>query len=484
MELIFSKEAGRARCWFVFNNGEVLGHPQPEKTLALALKWAKEQDDFGGEANAVCTVSDLASGTTMLLAGLGDKDAFTHETLRRSASQLVRACCRKKLKSVSVGFADPSCLTKELARALAESLVMSGYRYTACLSKPQEEGLDIAYLDLPEALVSAAKEGALLGAAVREARELVNEPANIQTPLHLAEETQALGKRYGFEVEVLDEQEIKALGMKALTAVAQASVNPPAVIVMRYKGAPESGETLGLIGKAVTYDSGGLNLKAGARFITMKHDMAGSATVIGAMCAIAAAKLSVNVTAVAAACENVIAGNAYKPGDIIGSMGGKTIQVNSTDAEGRLTLIDAMTYAARKEKVTSMADIGTLTGAARRMFGDYGAPYVTTDRALGAKFADAAQTAGELVIEIPLIEDMKEMLRCPVADLLNTAAAEVGGMVTSSLFLREFTEGLPWVHIDAAGPCWLERDIYYETKGGSGWGVRSLYHLASLLAEK
>ena len=266
--------------------------------------------------------------------------------------------------------------------------------------------------------------------------------------------------------------------MEALLQVSKGSPNSPAVIVTRYLGDPERpGGRMGLIGKGVTYDSGGLNLKSGQRFITMKHDMAGGATVIGAMCAAAARKLKVNAVAVVAACENLISGQAYRPGDIIGSMGGKTIQVNSTDAEGRLTLIDAMTYAIRHEKVDRLVDIATLTGAARRILGEYGAPVLGNDSGLWDQLSAAGERAGELVCRVPLVEDARAKIRGDVSDLVNTTLEQTGGMVTAALFLEEFTEGRPWAHIDAAGPLWLDHQRPYTPKGGSGWGVRTLYYL-------
>ena len=292
-------------------------------------------------------------------------------------------------------------------------------------------------------------------------------------------------KKYGMKFVTLfvAEEKIRSLGMEALYQVSKGSPNPPVVIIMRYTGAPECPEDItALIGKGVTYDSGGLNLKAGQRFTTMKHDMAGGGTVIGAMCAIAQQKLRCNVVAVVAACENLISGRAYKPGDIIGSMGGKTIQINSTDAEGRLTLIDAITYAIRYEHASRLVDIATLTGAARRILGEYGAPVLGNDDSLWSALEAGAKGSGELVCRVPLVPDARAKIRGDVCDLLNTSLAETGGMVTAALFIEEFVEGKPWMHIDAAGPLWLDHDMPYTPRGGSGWGVRTLYHMVKGLA--
>ncbi|MEG1773911.1 MAG: M17 family metallopeptidase, partial [Oscillospiraceae bacterium] len=388
---------------------------------------------------------------------------------------------RQKLDAIALPLSGADA---NLLRAAAEAAVMAGYRYTAFLTVKTSCGLKEMTFEADEALRWAFDEGVTLGDAVCEARDLVNEPANSQTPEKLAQEAVALGKKYGFTTELLDETRIFALGMEALSAVSVGSPNPPVVIVMRYCGDPaHPEEILGLIGKGVTYDSGGLNLKSGQRFITMKHDMAGGGTVIGAICAIARQGLKANVTAVVAACENVISGYAYKPGDIIGSMAGKTIQINSTDAEGRLTLIDAICYAVQYEHVTQLVDIATLTGAARRILGEYGAPVLSNDDALCAALGEGALDAGELICRVPLVEDARKKIRGDVSDYVNTSLAETGGMVTAALFLEEFVSKKPWVHIDAAGPLWLDHEMPFTPKGGSGWGVRTLYHLVKRLSK-
>ena len=318
----------------------------------------------------------------------------------------------------------------------------------------------------------------MLGQAVCISRDLVNEPANDQTPAKLAEEIAGLGQRFGFEVAVYDEDAMAAWGMKALLAVCQGSPNPAKLIVMRYQGDPDSRERLGLIGKGITFDSGGVNLKRNERIVTMKHDMAGGACVAGTMCAIAGQKLRRNVVAVVAACDNLVGSNAYKPGDIIGSMLGKTILIKSTDAEGRLSLIDAIQYAIHHEGVTALADIATLTGAARTIYGEYACPYMCPDEALCAQVAAAGSACGEKLLPFPLLPEMKEKIKGDICDLCNTARSDTGGMITAGLFIQEFTEGLPWAHIDAAGVLWLDRERDYLAAGGSGFGTRALYHLA------
>lgn len=445
---------------------------------AQALRLAETYEAFTGKLGQVACVREYQSGGAHVFAGLGG-DA-SDEAVRRAAAKLVEWAERQKIERL--GIAASGFEAREL-RAAAEAAVMAAYRYTEYLTDKPECALQQVVFEADQALAAAGEEGVALGTAANVARDLVNEPSNVQTPLRLAQEVQALGAAYGFQVELLEQEKIRSLRMEALYEVSKGSPNPPVVILLRYQGDPAHPEDItALIGKGVTYDSGGLNLKSGQRFTTMKHDMAGGGTVIGAMCAIARQKLRANVVAVVAACENLISGTAYKPGDIIGSMGGKTIQINSTDAEGRLTLIDAITYAIRCEHVSRLVDIATLTGAARRILGEYGAPVLGNDDGLWEALAAGAAASGELMCRVPLVPDARSKIRGDVSDLLNTSLAETGGMVTAALFIEEFVEGRPWMHIDAAGPLWLDHDMPYTPKGGSGWGVRALYHMVKGLA--
>ena len=445
---------------------------------AALLHQAARCEAFTGALGQVACVWDYQAGTGTVFVGLGETAA--PEAVRRATAKLVEWAGRHKLETLGL---DGMQLEAAEVRAAAEAGVMAAYRYTEYLTKKPQQTLTGLVLAVADDCRAAAEEGVTLGTVTNVARDLVNEPSNVQTPVRLAWEVEELGRTYGFAVEVLDLERIRALGMEALYQVSKGSPNPPAVIVMRHMGDSAHPEDItGLIGKGVTYDSGGLNLKSGQRFTTMKHDMAGGATMVAAMCAIARQRLRANVVAVVAACENLISGTAYKPGDIIGSMGGKTIQINSTDAEGRLTLIDAMTYAIRHEHVSRLVDIGTLTGAARRILGEYGAPVLGNDTAFWQALERGAEVSGELVCRVPLVEDAREKIRGDVCDLLNTSLAETGGMVTAALFLEEFVEGKPWLHIDAAGPLWLDRDMPYTPKGGSGWGARTIYHMVKGLS--
>jgi leucyl aminopeptidase len=295
-------------------------------------------------------------------------------------------------------------------------------------------------------------------------------------PVTLAEKVIELGDAKGFEVEVLDYDQIKALKMESFIAVAKASAHEPRFIIMRYKGDPASEDVLGYVGKGLTYDSGGLSIKPTASMATMKSDMAGSAAVIGAMCAIADNKLKKNVVAVVAACENMIAGNAYRPGDIIDSMGGKTIFIGNTDAEGRLTLIDAMEFIVTKEKVSRVLDIATLTGAAIHCTGTAASVAISNNDEFYKKVDDSFALSGEQVWRMPIFDEYKELIKHEEADLTNIAGSP--GTVTAGLFVGEFNGGLPWVHLDIAGTAFSKKVSGYISKGGTGVAVRPLYYLA------
>ncbi|MEG0320292.1 MAG: leucyl aminopeptidase, partial [Niameybacter sp.] len=312
---------------------------------------------------------------------------------------------------------------------------------------------------------------------VIEARNLVNEPANVIYPESLAERVQVLGTENGFEVEIFDETQIQDLGMKAFYEVGKGSARLPRLIVMRYMGDPTNETILGLVGKGLTFDTGGYSLKPAASMDTMKSDMAGAAAVIGTMCAVAKNKLKSNVVAVVAACENAISGISYKPGDIIGSMAGKTIEVLNTDAEGRLTLIDAVTYIIRKEKATSVVDVATLTGAALVALGTTTTAVISNDDAFYNELMEGAAKTGEKFWRLPAYDDYKKLIKSEIADLKNLGGRNAG-TITAGLFIGEFVEDKPWLHLDIAGTSWAESSLNeYSGKGATGVPVTTLYNM-------
>ena len=308
------------------------------------------------------------------------------------------------------------------------------------------------------------------------AKDLVNEPANVIYPEILANEVVKIGAESGFEVEVIHEEKCKDMGMQAFLSVAKGSVHSPKLIVMRYMGDEGNKEVLGLVGKGLTYDSGGFSLKPPTGMIDMKEDMAGAAAVIGTMSAIAKNKLKKNVVAVVAACENILSRDAFKPGDIIGSMAGKTIEVNNTDAEGRLTLIDAITYIIEKEGAGMIIDVATLTGAAIHALGRYTTAVVSNNDQFYETFMEATNVTDESFWRLPTFDHYKKQLKSKVADLKNSDKTGAG-TITAAMFIKEFVQDKPWIHLDIAGTASTESPISeYMGCGATAVPLRTLYY--------
>jgi leucyl aminopeptidase len=308
---------------------------------------------------------------------------------------------------------------------------------------------------------------------------MVNEPANRMTPTVLAARAETMAQEFGLGCEILDQDRMKQLGMGSLLGVAMGSAEPPAMIILRYQ--PESGVAqtahLGLVGKGVTFDSGGLSIKPADGMEKMKYDMAGGAAMIGAMRAIAQLKPAIPVTALIPAVENMTGSRAQRPGDIVTSLSGKTIEVLNTDAEGRLILADALTYAKRLG-CTHLVDAATLTGAIVVALGHIHVGLFASDDALRDKVMAAANAEGEKMWQMPLDDDYKDYLKSAFADLPNIGG-RWGGAITAATFLKEFADGTPWVHLDIAGTAWLDDAKPFMAKGPSGVAVRTLVRLAT-----
>ena len=308
------------------------------------------------------------------------------------------------------------------------------------------------------------------------ARDLVNEPANILYPETLAERAALVGKESGFEVEILDKNEIEKLGMKAFLEVAKGSIHEPKLIVMRYMGNPKNNEKIGLVGKGLTFDTGGYSLKPSTSMDTMKSDMGGAAAVIGTMQALAKNKVQKNVIAVVAACENAISGGSYKPGDIIGSMAGKNIEVLNTDAEGRLTLVDAITYIIEKENVEKIVDVATLTGAVLVALGTEITGVISNNDDFYDELLVAGKRSGEKFWRLPNDKCFKKLYKGDFAELKNTGGRNAG-TITAGMFIEEFVQDKPWLHLDIAGTSWTDNGNDCTPKGGTGAPVKTLYEL-------
>ncbi|WP_321329755.1 leucyl aminopeptidase [uncultured Ilyobacter sp.] len=434
----------------------------------LLLKKLIEKENFSGKKEERLEVSFLeeAQLTNMVLIGMGKEESHVKENLRKTIYEVLDGVKGSVLITASnEKLQDPD--------TIAEVSNYLNYNFNKYKAGKKEKDLKIELLSSREG--EPGKEGNILGQSVNITRDLINEPANVIYPETLAIHTIFMGQKYGFEVEVLHENTIESLGMKAYLAVARAAEKKPKFIVMRYKGDPKNPEEIiGLVGKGVTYDTGGLSIKPSDGMASMKSDMGGAAVVIGTMTAVARMKLKKNVVAVIAACENSIGGNAYRPGDIIGSMAGKSIEVVNTDAEGRMTLIDAITYIIRNEKVTEVIDVATLTGGVIIALGhDATGVFTNTDK-MYKNLQIASKKWGEEVWRLPLLPQYKELIKSDVADLKNTGG-KLASAATAAKFLEEFVENIPWMHLDIAGTSFIFSEKGYSKMGATGETVRTLY---------
>ena len=440
---------------------------------------------FSGKSGEVASVVYLEEGSDqprkVLVAGLGKDTELTLETVRKAIGESLKEAEKLNIERLAVvPWTYQALSVADVARVVTETSLLASYRFDRYLSEKKDRKLNSIQVcyepELEVEVVQAIKVGQTLGETTNLARTLVNEPANFMTPERLAEQAVEAGEMYGFAVDVLEMDAIRELGMTAFLEVGKASVNKPRLIVMRHLGNPEQADSvIGLVGKGLTFDSGGLSLKQAQGMGDMKYDMAGAAAVIGAMGAIARENLPVNVVAVVAACENLISGEGYRPGDILTSMSGKTILIESTDAEGRLTLADAVHYVITKENASTVVDVATLTGAVIVALGDVATGVITNDQKLYEHLEQASEQSGERVWQLPSFPEYREQNKTPFADLKNTGGRGAG-TVTAGLFVEAFVQGKPWMHLDIAGTAFASKDKGYLTQGATGVGVRLLYH--------
>lgn len=458
---------------------------QDEK-LTVIYKHFKESNKFKGNAGEICVATNVVeSGVQdIIFIGLGSKDELTTEIIRGSFGKAIKKAIELKSKKIALNMTSNKKLSVEdITKSMVEGIGFGEYRFDKYKTEANENSeIEVSICTdengKPNSIDEYIDEALILVETTKFARDLVNEPANVLYPETLAEKVIGSGNKYGFEVEVFDEKKINELGMESFLSVAKGSELPPRLIVMRYFGdESKKDDILGLVGKGVTYDSGGYSIKPTSSMDSMKSDMGGAASVIGAISAIAKKKLKINVVGVIAACENLISGKAYKPGDIIGSMAGKYIEVLNTDAEGRLTLIDAVHYIIEKEKVNKVIDLATLTGAALVALGVTTTAVVSNNDEFYKELESASLKADEKVWRLPDFDDYKKLIKSDIADLKNTGGRHAG-TITAGLFIGEFVQNKPWLHLDIAGTAWTEKESSYCSKGGTGVGVRTLYYLA------
>jgi leucyl aminopeptidase len=441
-----------------------------------------------GEMTLIHTLGKIAA-PRVIVAGLGKADAFTLDKVRSVSAAAARYARRLRCTSAATithGAGIAGLDAEASAQAVAEGTLLGLYTFRRH-KKPPEDETELDELVIGEhdaskidALRRGAGRGAVLAEAANFARDLANEPSNVLTPTEMASRARALAQETGLECEVHDRDWMEQQGMGALLGVAKGSQQPPKFIVLRYRGG--GGTHLALVGKGITFDTGGISIKPAQGMEEMKGDMSGGAAVIAATAAIARLKPKIDVTAVVPATENMPGGNATKPGDVLRAMSGKTIEVINTDAEGRLILADGLAYA-RQQSPAAIIDVATLTGAIAVALGNVAMGAMGNSDALYARVGRAAEAAGEKVWQLPMYDEYKEQIKSDVADMKNTGGRNAGS-ITAAFFLKEFVEDTPWVHIDMAGVDFYEKEKGVIVKGASGIPVRTLVHLALDLAQE
>ena len=372
--------------------------------------------------------------------------------------------------------------TNTIAQVIVEASTLSAYKFLKYKSeeeKKKERALEEVILSLPANKIAAAEEGIRVGKIVSEAvifaRDLINEPAEVTSPSYLSQIAEDLAKdsKGAVKVKILEKEEVEKFGMGAFLGVAAGSDKPPKFIRLSYR-LTNPKKKIVLIGKGITFDTGGLSLKTPEFMETMKSDMSGAAGVLAVFKALSLLKPKVEVVGLIPACENMPSGSALKPGDILHAMNGKTIEVLNTDAEGRLTLADALSFALSREKPDEIIDIATLTGACIVALGQEIAGMWGNDDKLMTEIEDAAIASSERIWRMPLVKDYKELLKSHIADIKNVQTGRFAGAIAAALFLSEFVGKTPWVHLDIAGPAYVEKDTPLTPQGGAGFGVRLL----------
>jgi leucyl aminopeptidase len=426
-----------------------------------------------------------AEGKRWLLVGLGARSDFTPERARVAAA--AAAARAREISTRALCWGLPCDSAPGVAAALVEGTILSAYRFerfkSAAPDASERAQLERLIIAGAQDLEASVAEAGTVAEAANAARELQNRPGNDLTPTALGEHALSLaGELDGLTVEVEGRDAIVARKMGAFAAVAQGSDQEPALITMRYEGPRASGPLVGFVGKAVTFDSGGISLKPGAKMAEMKFDMSGGAAVIEALAAIARLRLPVRLIAVIGATENLPSGGAIKPGDIVTAANGKTIEVNNTDAEGRLVLADCLCHAVA-EGAEQIVDLATLTGAVIVALGSTYAGLMSNDDAFAARIEQAGGRSGEIVWRLPLHEEYDKLLEGRYADLDNAPEARKAGTIIGGAFLANFVGETPWAHLDIAGSAW-DLDRAYVGKGASGYGVRLLVELARSYAEQ
>jgi leucyl aminopeptidase len=463
-----------------------------DKALTGAITELIRQGEIKGKLNENTIIHSLGKlpASRVVIVGMGKKPELSQDKVRGAVATTCRLLKQKgvtNIATIALGAGNAGISLEGAAQVVTEGVMLGVYSFRKHITKEAEYG-EIEQLIIVTAdetmlpmLELGCRKGRILAEATNLARDMVNEPANYMTPTQMAETAKELAQHYGLELNVLEREQMRELGMGALLGVTQGSQQPPKFIILNYKGSDSNGIDIALVGKGITFDSGGISIKPSEGMGEMKGDMAGGGAVLATMGAIVQLKPRINVTGIVAATENLPSGSALKPGDILTAMNGKTIEIISTDAEGRLTLADALGYA-RKLEAKLMVDIATLTGSCRVALGDICTGAFGNNQELIDKVITAGNATGEYIWQMPMYDDYKEQNKSDIADVKN-AGNRYGGSITGAQFLSEFVGDTPWVHLDIAGTFMSEKERNYMVKGATGVPVRTLINLVMSLAE-
>ena len=443
-----------------------------------------------GETTLIHTLGRIAPAR-VLVAGLGARDDFSLDVVRRVTAEScrrLRGIGVERVATVAHGAGVGGLDARSSGQAIVEGAVLGLYRFDKYKSSMEDGGkieqLTIVEFDgsKAEEIERGVAEGVVIADSVNLCRDMVNEPANFMTPTRMAETALEVAREAGIELEVLERDDMQERGMGALLGVSQGSDEPPKLIVMRYRGSPDDTRSLGLLGKGITFDSGGISIKPANNMGAMKGDMAGGASVIAAMKAIGRFRPQINVTAIVAATENMPSGRAQRPGDVVRTLSGKTIEIDNTDAEGRLVLADAVAYAS-SIGLTHIVDVATLTGAMRVALGSVCTGAFGNDQEFTDSVVSAGESVGERIWQMPTYDDYREQYKSDVADIKNTGGSPAGS-ITGAMIIGEFVGDASWVHLDIAATSMSDRTMGYNGKGATGVPVRTLIAVARQTAEE
>jgi leucyl aminopeptidase len=476
----------------VFSDGKLDGAAEAaDKELGGALSEVLANKEITGAANETSLLRASGGETKRILAvGLGDRAKFTPNALVKYAGTAVRHLGKRNVHEIAIALPlEAEHHTRDAAGFIVEGALAATLDTTTYRTEP-DKPIVLETLSLvatagshefdKSALEAGAKHGEIIGEAVNFARRLALTPANEMTPTHMAKEAEAVAKAHGLEFHALDEAQMEKKGMGSILGVSRGSDEPAAMIVLKYTGDPDSKEVLGLVGKGLTFDSGGISIKPAENMHEMKYDMSGGAGVIAALSAIAQLKPKLNVIGVVPASENLPGHRAMKPGDVLRAMNGKTIEVINTDAEGRLILADGLCYA-RELGATKLVDAATLTGAIVVALGHAASGTVGNDEAFTKHFLNVAKHTSERYWEMPLYDEYSTAVKSEIADLRNSTGRGAGSL-TAAAFLKNFVDKTPWIHLDIAGTAYLDSESPYQAKGPTGTPVRAFVALVEDLA--